>query len=533
MPIIEVPGYGQVEFPDNMTDAEIAAAIKRSYFNDRLTPQKLEAAEQQASRQQMTHPIPKQSPRDAFTKTAQDQSFFQNVLSGTGGVLKGLGYVGPRSLFGLDKPGEVQEWKDSMAGLSNTTGGTIGQVLGYATPAAAVAPFVGASVPVAAAVGAVEGALMPAETMKERGFNVATSAGGASLGQAGGNKLATMAGKRLARKTTEKATEQARNIVRDETMRTGRSAGYILPPSATGRESFLESLGGQIKTQQASAWKNQQVTNDLARKAMGLPENAPLTSDAMRAIRTDAGKAYSDIASLSPEYAGAVEGLKQARYEARNALSNARMTGNPETMAAYRDAKSIADKLEQGLDQALKADGKSDLLDKFVNARKRIAMSYDVQDNIVDSTGDVVTRGMAKAYDEGQKGFGPRLTGELETIGRFGQAFPQQTAWRSFAPLPNSALDGMTASVAIGAGQGHPAALMAGALPYTRNPVRNFILREATQNKMMNPQYKVPLNAPLLKGLLDNRVSSALYPALGVAPVTNVYGDWMQPQIQQ
>ena len=76
-----------------------------------------------------------------------------------------------------------------MAGLGSTVGGTLGQVLGYAGPAAVVAPFVGTSIPVAAGMGAIEGAMMPAESLAERGANTAFAAGGGALGQAGWNAL--------------------------------------------------------------------------------------------------------------------------------------------------------------------------------------------------------------------------------------------------------------------------------------------------------------------------------------------------------
>jgi hypothetical protein len=152
-------------------------------------------------------------------------------------------------------------------------------------------------------------------------------------------------------------------------------------------------------------------------------------------------------------------------------------------------ASALDDLLAEGLSNK----GQGQLANQILEARTIIGKSHIGDDAIIDATGDVIAKPIAKAFHEGNVGQGPRLTGNLATIGKFAQGFPQQTAWRSFAPLPNSPLDSATAAITMGAGQGHPAAMAAATVPYMRNPIRNSLAKESFQNKLMNPQYEVGL----------------------------------------
>jgi len=510
----------------------------------------LHAAQDAQSIAQMSHPIPAGRPSDLYTRQADKQSFLQNLAAGAGGVAYGLGYLGPKTLVGKAQPGEVADWKASMSGLGNTAGGTLGQVLGYAAPAAIAAPFVGASVPLAAAVGAGEGLLAPAESMNERLLNTALTTGGAVLGQAGGNALGRRATERLAKKSEEVAQDARLNAVRDETMRRGRAVGYVLPPSAAGKPSMLETLGGQIKTQQQSAWQNQKVSNVLARRALGLADDAPLTADTMRHVRDVAGKEYARLRKMGRlrvqdaslpgvkmdhslgmrhtylDADQALESIKQLRHDGHDLLNASRLTGDPAQRAEAVKMLGQASALEDVFEQNLKAHGSLDQLNAFRGARQQIAKSYTIEDAIHSGSGDVEARLIGRAYDEGEKRMGPRLTGDLETIGRFANTFPQQSAWRSFKPLPNSALDAGTATI-VAAAAAHPSALALAAVPYTRNPVRNFLLREAKQNALMNQTYRPGLLTRVMPPALNSPLAKALAQGAGI------YGYGVEPHHEQ
>jgi len=82
--------------------------------------------------------------------------------------------------------------------------------------------------------------------------------------------------------------EQARNAVRDLTIRAGQAEGYVVTPGSitpSAQNVLLERLGGKTRTQQEAASQNQQVTDRLSRRALSLPDNAPLTRENMRQIR--------------------------------------------------------------------------------------------------------------------------------------------------------------------------------------------------------------------------------------------------------
>ena len=315
--------------------------------------EEIKNAELAQSRAQMSHPMPTQQPQDAYTQQARSDSFLQNLGAGAGGALYGLGYVGPRQIAGVTKPGEYEEWKASMAGLGSTPGGKVGEFLGYWLPVAATAPLTGASVPGAALVSGVESFLSPAESWTQRGIRTAL---GTATGAAG-QKVANVAGNMA---TNARASQQLRSYpgastVRDETLDNTLKLGYKLPPSAAGKQSLLESVSGQIKTQQGMGDWNQAITdklirqefNDASKFGFRVTPSTPLTSQTMKEIRAAAGKAYERVKEIGPielvtgkTKAGnkivtrfntteAVDQIKQLRHDGYQQLSQARSTGDP------------------------------------------------------------------------------------------------------------------------------------------------------------------------------------------------------------
>lgn len=136
--------------------------------------------------------------------------------------------------------------------------------------------------------GAMAGAINP----EDAGTGMAIGAAFPVVG-----KLAGEAGKYIGGKLGERNAAQlvksAKNAPTRETLQEGIKAGYVVPPSYAGggtTSRLAEGLSGKYKTNQAAGIRNQQVTDSLARKAVGLHESEPLTSEAMQAIRK---KAYT------------------------------------------------------------------------------------------------------------------------------------------------------------------------------------------------------------------------------------------------
>lgn len=108
------------------------------------------------------------------------------------------------------------------------------------------------------------------------------------------------------------------NPVKAATLAEGQAAGYVVPPSSVN-PSFLnnrlESIAGKAAVGQEAAKRNQDVTNALVRRELGLPDNAPLTEKTLESVRKDAGKIYDQVSKLVP--GGELQGLKVKTVEAR------------------------------------------------------------------------------------------------------------------------------------------------------------------------------------------------------------------------
>lgn len=279
---------------------------------------------------------------------------------------------------------------------------------------------------------------------------------------------------------------QTRKII-DE----ARDAGYTLPPSQTNpslTNKVIESLSGKIKTNQAAALRNQEVTNNMAKKALGIPQDQPLTVETLKTLRAGAGSAYDNIAAIGeirpgPEYAKKLEkiidpyvkaaqgfpdvapnpiiqeirNLKSDAFPAEAAIAQVRVlresadtayaAGNKALGRAYKEA---AGAIEDSIEAQAKKLGSAvpqELLKEFRDARKLIAKTYSVQSALNDASGNVVATKLARQLERGAP-----LESELRSIARTAQAFPKsvQSVDQMAQSLPLSPLDIGTAVIGYG-----------------------------------------------------------------------------------
>lgn len=328
----------------------------------------------------------------------------------------------------------------------------------------------------------------------------------------------TAAAPTLATRNMASLAPQTKQIVTE-----ARQAGYTIPPSQTNpslTNKVLESLSGKIKTNQAAAVKNQEITNDLAKKSLGIPKDQPLTEDTLKALRASAGQAYDNLSSIGnvtpgksyfskldeiiDPYVKAAKGFPESRpnpiideinalrtnefpasagiakiRELREVADAAYAAGNKALGKSYKDAASaIEDALE---DQAKMLGGNisQDILKNFREARKLIAKSYSVQRALNDASGNVVATNLAAQLKRGAP-----LENELRTIARTAQAFPKsvQSVDQIAQSLPLSPLDFATAVLGYGtAGPVGTAGLVA------RPLVRSTILSNPYQATLGRP----------------------------------------------
>ena len=328
-----------------------------------------------------------------------------------------------------------------------------------------------------------------------------------------------------------------------------RDVGYVIPPTqARGSiiNRALEGTAGKISTAQNASARNQEVTNKLVSKSLGLPENEMLTPEGLNNIRTIAGKAYENIENIgtikpSKEY---MEGLNQIAIKPLKAqagfpnakpspiidLADSLKSDAFDGSAAIakiidlRDAantayasnqkllgnanKKAANLLEDEIERHLKTSGQEAMLNEFRNARQLIAKTYTVEKALNPVSGNVDAKSLARELKKGKP-----LTEELKTAAEFATQFPKATqTLESMGSLPQtSPLD--IAATGVASALTSPAALAGLAVrPGARaaalsNPVQNRLIQgqitpeQSALARMLMLQGGIPATNKLIQGV--------------------------------
>lgn len=312
-----------------------------------------------------------------------------------------------------------------------------------------------------------------------------------------------------------------------ETLKAGRAAGYVVPPSTVKPSipnQLAESVAGKAATQQVASIRNQRVTNELAAEALGLPKKTQITPEVLKTLRTDAGKVYGEVAdsgritvdskyvddlaeivkgpaaiaedfpqasvaagekiqklvdSLLRDSFGAKSAMMYLRTLRNEATANIRAAkmagGDPEKLALGAAQREAAGALEDMVVRHLGAQGKGTLAQSFDQARTLIAKTHSVEDALNPATGNVVARELATQLKRGRP-----LSGELKIAGDFARAFPKAVEEVKHSG-PVSALDAIVSGGAAAALQ-NPAFL---AWPAVRMGARYGLLSPVIQNTLL------------------------------------------------
>ena len=321
-----------------------------------------------------------------------------------------------------------------------------------------------------------------------------------------------------------------RQTIAEKEFSRARPAGYVVPPASvkpTVGNVLLEGVGGKAAMQQVASGRNQQVTNKLAARSVGLPEDAEITKDALKQIRQRAGQDYerygnigqvnadldfySDVSRLNTlatqikkdfpkaNVAGAdeinklVDSLKVASFSANSGLrrimqlrdeATRLFSGERPSPTDFAIAKAniaAADALEELIARQLQQTGRQDIVDNFEKARVLIAKTYSLQ-NALEPSGNVNAAKLATQLRKDKP-----LSPELKIAAQFAALFPKATAIPERFGSPGvSALD--TALAAGGAASfptlGAPAAVAAG-LPFFRAGARPLALSRLLQERLV------------------------------------------------
>jgi len=389
------------------------------------------------------------------------------TMAGTGGVIKAAGALSPTSAIG-------QGVRESLIGNAPTQ-----------------------------LSGAIGGGGASGLTREAGGGELAQSIAGL-VGGFGGGAL-------VKPKPTGISAQQLQNAPRDKVLKDAQSVGYVALPSDVGAGKTvraMETVSGKFKAQELASAKNQQVTNSLTRKYLGVSEDTPLTSDVFDDLRNSFAEPYRAAAQLPAGQIGTtsskslatggktttpilkngeqlVEEIKMARDDSRAAWKsfNSGMASNPtEARKSAQAADTLVNTLEKQLDKLAQINNQPELLKSLNEARRNIAKVHTVEKATNPITGAVDAKAIARQVAKKAP-----ITDELQLVGKFAQAFPKVTKQVAEAPNAFSIYD--VAGTSLGVGSGNP--LLAG-LPAARIAGRYGVLSKPIQQRFVQPQYEQP-----------------------------------------
>jgi len=260
--------------------------------------------------------------------------------------------------------------------------------------------------------------------------------------------------------------------------------------------------------------RNQEVTNRLAARAVGLPEETILSPEVLAAVRQEAGTAFEavrnsgrvftdnrfkrDLSQSVSQFKSAardfpelakneiidlVDSLRVAEFDAASGVDAIRLLRNRADVAfrngdaalgnSYRAASGA---VEGAMERHLARGGDTALLEEFKSARQQIAMTFSVENALEGST--VSATRLAAQLKQGKP-----LSGDLQLIARFAQEFPRvsravRESFPGFSPLDVLATGG---SIGAAIATGQPAALIPAITTALRSPARQAALSRVGQ----------------------------------------------------
>lgn len=264
-------------------------------------------------------------------------------------------------------------------------------------------------------------------------------------------------------RTTSLAQEAVANSVRNDSIINARRSGFSIPPSEYGGTigKTLQSVSGKAKVEREFSHKNVDNATARAKIELDIPDESPLDVRTLEHIRDEAGRAYESLAKtgvmkaddpyinqvinagkklnqiaedfpqavspeidrlkgayLEPEFTarGAIDATRQLRKDASQNLKNY----DPEKNALGLVQREIADALEERMLRHAESIGQADLVQKFVEARRKIAKTYSVEDALNHTTGKISPSRLARQLDAGRP-----ISGELKIIAESAKAFPR------------------------------------------------------------------------------------------------------------
>lgn len=425
---------------------------------------------------------------------------------------------------------------------------------------------------------ATGGAISPAASLREVGASALKGLAAGTAGQATtevtGSPVAGLAVSMATpaamvsaaqAKQARLQAQQQQNAVRDLTVRQGQAEGYVVTPGSitpSAQNVLVERLAGKTRTQQQAASQNQQVTDRLARRAVGIGENDPLTRANMQQIRRDeyqrgyeplnrAGAMQTDqqfnqaLDNVLAAYTGPgrsfpgaipqpvqdlVTSYRVGQFNSADAVSatrtlreqaNANIRAGGDNASVGLAQRAISNALEDQIERSLQAANNPNaqaMLDQFRASRQRMAVSHAVEDAIMEGGGSVNARQLANDLQTRNRYF----SGDLDLIARFANiARPVMVPPGTMgtpgagsvlgAGLGSGAGAGTAMLMGLGPGATSTAAMLGAAAPSVVSAgARRYLLSPMGQQRAL-PTYDRYATQPLNNALLSTFMGIPTY----------------------
>jgi hypothetical protein len=287
---------------------------------------------------------------------------------------------------------------------------------------------------------------------------------------------------------------RARNVVRDATLKDAQDAGYKVIPSQVNPglvENAAESLAGKAALKQRVTIENQGVTDAIARREIGLPENAPLTMQTLEARRQALSAPYKALEAVSSNAAYFLRELRDARQKATQFWKEYERQATVASLENFKAMNAKATAMEGRLDAEAVRVGKPDLVPQMRAARQDIAKTWDVERALNLGDGTIDAQVLGRLHDHGAK-----LSGGLETIAKFAQGPGKQVTGQAAAQgTPGVSKLNWTVGTLLGAGGlaafGPVAGAVGAAAPFVAPPMaRGALLSDIYQRNFARPNYE-------------------------------------------
>jgi len=237
------------------------------------------------------------------------------------------------------------------------------------------------------------------------------------------------------------AIEEAQNITRDAQLRNWQAAGGVLDPRQFNPGVVTRAMEKAIGEPQITLEELRRINlakvGEVARREVGLPVNAELTTDVFAARRKKLGEAYEAVRDVSTTASKTLDKLQASRDEMRRAwrqwksAKDANLGTTPKLLEDAQEATQMVDTLENRLEAIVKKSGKESLYEALTAARPQLSKLYVVESavergpNVVDPSvlgqmhnwrPDYLTDGLrmiAEVYNTQKNAMGTQIVREM------------------------------------------------------------------------------------------------------------------------